>query len=175
MHGMPPARTCTCRPRIWSVHKPVVHVLQHELAQNKPQRLRWPSVARGWPADCGCAAALCRTRHQCGVCPYHAQATVSGALWRIVGTTLALWLPLVPLFLLVRHAISSRSPSRCAPPPRTPPRPSCSALQSRRAPCPCLRRDLQHLLRGVVQPQQGRALGGPPCLSPAFQPAVAAV
>ena len=40
------------------------------------------------------------------------QATVSGAFWRVVGTTLALWLPLVPLFLLVRHAISSRSPSR---------------------------------------------------------------
>lgn len=40
------------------------------------------------------------------------QATMTGALARVVGTTLALWLPLVPLYLFVRHAISSRSPSR---------------------------------------------------------------
>ena len=38
------------------------------------------------------------------------QATMTGALARVVGTTLALWLPLVPLYLFVRHAISSRSP-----------------------------------------------------------------
>jgi hypothetical protein len=42
---------------------------------------------------------------------------MSGALGRVVGTTLALWLPLLPLFLFVRHAISSRTPSRCAPVP----------------------------------------------------------
>ena len=42
------------------------------------------------------------------------QATMTGALARVVGTTLALWLPLVPLYLFVRHAISSRSPSRWA-------------------------------------------------------------
>ncbi len=40
------------------------------------------------------------------------QATMTGALARVIGTTLALWLPLVPLYLFVRHAISSRSPSR---------------------------------------------------------------
>ncbi|CAL5223140.1 g5605 [Coccomyxa viridis] len=40
------------------------------------------------------------------------KATMTGALARVVGTTLALWLPLVPLYLFVRHAISSRSPSR---------------------------------------------------------------
>ena len=44
------------------------------------------------------------------------QATMTGALARVVGTTLALWLPLVPLYLFVRHAISSRSPSRSAHP-----------------------------------------------------------
>lgn len=37
---------------------------------------------------------------------------MTGALGRIVGTTLALWLPLVPLYLFVRHAIQSRTPSR---------------------------------------------------------------
>lgn len=42
------------------------------------------------------------------------QATMTGALARVIGTTLALWLPLVPLYLFVRHAISSRSPSRWA-------------------------------------------------------------
>ena len=40
---------------------------------------------------------------------------MTGALGRIVGTTLALWLPLVPLYLFVRHAIQSRTPSRSAP------------------------------------------------------------
>lgn len=42
------------------------------------------------------------------------QASMAGALGRVVGTTLALWLPLVPLYLFVRHAIQSRTPSRCA-------------------------------------------------------------
>lgn len=46
---------------------------------------------------------------------------MTGALGRIVGTTLALWLPLVPLYLFVRHAIQSRTPSRFAhPPPENP-------------------------------------------------------
>ncbi|CAL8462710.1 g2243 [Coccomyxa elongata] len=40
------------------------------------------------------------------------KASMTGALGRIVGTTLALWLPLVPLYLFVRHAIQSRTPSR---------------------------------------------------------------
>ena len=39
---------------------------------------------------------------------------MSGALGRVVGTTLALWLPLLPLFLFARHAINSRTPSRRA-------------------------------------------------------------
>ena len=37
---------------------------------------------------------------------------MSGALGRVVGTTLALWLPLLPVFLFARHAINSRTPSR---------------------------------------------------------------
>jgi hypothetical protein len=40
------------------------------------------------------------------------QASMTGALGNVVGTTLALWLPLLPVFLFVRHAINSRSPSR---------------------------------------------------------------
>lgn len=42
---------------------------------------------------------------------------MTGALARVIGTTLALWLPLVPMYLFVRHAISSRSPSRLEPSP----------------------------------------------------------
>ena len=65
----------------------------------------------------------------CGVILQVLQATMTGALARVVGTTLALWLPLVPLYLFVRHAISSRSPSRS-----THPRPPFSSLQQSATP-----------------------------------------
>ncbi len=54
---------------------------------------------------------------------------MSGALGRIVGTTLALWLPLVPLYLFVRHAIQSRTPSRRVPQLPTAIHSACYALQ----------------------------------------------
>lgn len=44
---------------------------------------------------------------------WHAlQATIMGALGRMVGTIFALWLPLIPLFLVMRHALGGRSSMR---------------------------------------------------------------
>ncbi|KAK9795934.1 hypothetical protein WJX73_007369 [Symbiochloris irregularis] len=37
------------------------------------------------------------------------KATITGALGRMLGTVFALWLPLVPLFLVMRHALGGRS------------------------------------------------------------------
>lgn len=37
------------------------------------------------------------------------KATITGAIGRMLGTVFALWLPLVPLFLVMRHALGGRS------------------------------------------------------------------
>ena len=42
------------------------------------------------------------------------QATLSGAAARMLGTVIALWLPLVPIFLIMRHTLGSRSNLRRA-------------------------------------------------------------
>lgn len=40
------------------------------------------------------------------------RATVTGALVRVVGTALALWIPLTPLFFIMRRALNGKTNSR---------------------------------------------------------------
>jgi hypothetical protein len=41
------------------------------------------------------------------------RATVTGALLRVIGTALALWIPLTPLFFIMRRALNGKTNSRC--------------------------------------------------------------
>ncbi len=41
------------------------------------------------------------------------RATVTGAVLRVVGTALALWIPLTPLIFIMRRALSGKTNSRC--------------------------------------------------------------
>lgn len=40
------------------------------------------------------------------------RATVTGALVRVIGTALALWIPLTPLFFIMRRALNGKTNSR---------------------------------------------------------------
>ena len=40
------------------------------------------------------------------------RATVTGALLRVIGTALALWIPLTPLFFIMRRALNGKTNSR---------------------------------------------------------------
>lgn len=42
------------------------------------------------------------------------RATVTGALLRVIGTALALWIPLTPLFFIMRRALNGKTNSRCS-------------------------------------------------------------
>ncbi len=54
------------------------------------------------------------------------RATVTGALARVLGTALALWLPLIPLLFIVRRAVSGKTKTRCVPAAIPGPRPACT-------------------------------------------------
>jgi len=61
------------------------------------------------------------------------QAGVAGAMQRALLTVLALWLPLLPFFFVMRHLIRERSGMRAPPPPPPPPRRPAAQAAARRA------------------------------------------
>ena len=99
-----------------------MHCLGHVCGQHS----LWPALQRGSSQVSGLQGCCCRTARLIGVrhvpasvgrrlTPPCVQATLSGAAARMLGTVIALWLPLVPIFLIMRHTLGSRSNLRCWP------------------------------------------------------------
>jgi hypothetical protein len=98
-----------------------MHLLQHCLCTQDQQAAK----QHGWRAKCRLIVLLSTTVGRlvaglvsvllaAGVEFGAMRATVTGALLRVIGTALALWIPLTPLFFIMRRALNGKTNSRCA-------------------------------------------------------------